>query len=121
MSRFKPVQPKKISDQVFEQLRDMIFRGSAQAPGPAPPERDLAQQMGVSRPTVRNAVGRLVSLGLVEQRQGQGTFVANHHDGGERNPLGLMIEGQSVQPHPAIGGAPGPGVQLRGAGRPPGQ
>jgi len=96
MSRFKPVQPKKISDQVFEQLRDMIFRGQLKPLDQLPPERDLAQQMGVSRPTVRNAVGRLVSLGLVEQRQGHGTFVANHHNGGQSNPLVLMIEGQSV-------------------------
>ncbi len=95
MSRFKQVQPKKISDQVFEQLRDMIFRGQLKPGDRLPPERDLALEMGVSRPTVRNAVGRLVSLGLVEQRQGQGTFVAQHYDGG-RNPLGLMIEGQSV-------------------------
>ncbi|MCB2227709.1 MAG: FadR family transcriptional regulator [Desulfarculaceae bacterium] len=96
MSRFKPVQPKKISDQVFEQLRDMIFRGQLKPLDQLPPERELALQMGVSRPTVRNAVSRLVSLGLVEQRQGQGTFVANHHEGLERNPLGLMIEGQSL-------------------------
>jgi GntR family transcriptional regulator, transcriptional repressor for pyruvate dehydrogenase complex len=96
MSRFKPVQPKKISDQVFEQLRDMIFRGQLKPLDQLPPERELAEQMGVSRPTVRNAVSRLVSLGLVEQRQGQGTFVANHHDGGERNPLGLMIKGQAL-------------------------
>jgi GntR family transcriptional repressor for pyruvate dehydrogenase complex len=96
MSRFKQVKPKKISDQVFEQLRDMIFRGQLKPADQLPPERELAEQMGVSRPTVRNAVGRLVSMGLVEQRQGQGTFVANHHHGGERNPLGLMVEGQAV-------------------------
>lgn len=96
MSRFKQVKPKKISDQVFEQLRDMIFRGQLKPSDQLPPERELADQMGVSRPTVRNAVGRLVSLGLVDQRQGQGTFVANHHAGGARNPLGLMIEGQAV-------------------------
>ncbi|KMY67728.1 GntR family transcriptional regulator [Desulfocarbo indianensis] len=99
MDRFKTVQPKKISDQVFEQLRDMIFRGQLKPLDRLPPERELAQQMGVSRPTVRNAVGRLVSLGLVDQRQGQGTFVANHHDGGKRNPLSLMVEGQAVSLH----------------------
>lgn len=96
MSKFKTVKPKKISDQVFEQLRDMIFRGQLTPSDQLPPERELAEQMGVSRPTVRNAVGRLVNMGLVEQRQGQGTFVANHHEGGERNPLELMIEGQAV-------------------------
>lgn len=96
MSRFKTVRPKKISDQVFDQLRDMIFRGQLKPADQLPPERELATQMGVSRPTVRNAVGRLVSLGLVEQRQGQGTFVANHHQGGKRNPLVLMVEGQEV-------------------------
>jgi GntR family transcriptional repressor for pyruvate dehydrogenase complex len=96
MRRFKQVKPKKISDQVFEQLRDMIFRGQLKPLDQLPPERELAEHMGVSRPTVRNAVGRLVSMGLVEQRQGQGTFVANHHHGGERNPLGLMVEGQAV-------------------------
>ncbi len=96
MSQFKQIRPKKIADQVFEQLRDLIFRGQIKPGDQLPPERELASQMGVSRPTVRNAVGRLVSLGLVEQRQGQGTFVANHHEGGVNNPLRPMIEGQAV-------------------------
>lgn len=99
MQLYQQVRPKKIADQVYEQLRDLIFRGQLKPGDQLPPERELADRLGVSRPTIRAAVGKLVNLNLVEQRQGHGTFVANHHDGGEKNLLGLMIEGQAVTLH----------------------
>ncbi|MCW3009587.1 MAG: transcriptional regulator, GntR family with sensor domain protein, partial [Solirubrobacterales bacterium] len=41
-----------------------------------PPERDLAGELGVSRSTVRQALGALAGRGLVERGVGRGTFVA---------------------------------------------
>lgn len=56
-------------------LRDSILRGDFAAGDKLPAERDLAQRFGVGRSTVREAVGRLVQLGLVEVRHGGGATV----------------------------------------------
>ncbi|MFE9749715.1 GntR family transcriptional regulator [Saccharothrix saharensis] len=61
------------------QLRDILRRMAEQQlpPGsPIPSERDLAQQYGVSRITVRAAVGQLVAEGLLTRAKGRGTFTA---------------------------------------------
>lgn len=61
------------------QLRDILRRMAEQElpPGsPIPSERDLAQRYGVSRITVRAAVGQLVTEGLLTRAKGRGTFTA---------------------------------------------
>lgn len=55
------------------------------------PERELAVAMNVSRTTIRNAINKLVVLGLLEHRQGQGTFV-RRPDTMESNPLAVAME-----------------------------
>lgn len=61
------------------QLREILRRLAEQelAPGsPIPSERDLAERYGVSRITVRAAVGQLVAEGLLTRAKGRGTFTA---------------------------------------------
>lgn len=87
----KPIRPKRVSDQVFEQLKDLIFKGQIKPGEKLMTERDLAQAMGVSRPTVREAINKLVAMGIVEHRQGQGTFVKSPSDDSEKNPLAAII------------------------------
>ena len=88
----KPIKPQRVSDQVYEQIRDLIFRGHLQPGEQLMPERELAQALGVSRPTVREAIRKLVTIGLVEHRHGQGTFV--RAPGSRKgNPLATLIEG----------------------------
>ncbi len=93
----KPIKPKSITDQVFEQLRDSIFRGVLKPGEQLPPERELAKGFGVSRPSVKSAMNKLVSMGLVEQRQGQGTFVKSHRSMYMDNPLREVMEGEDVK------------------------
>jgi GntR family transcriptional repressor for pyruvate dehydrogenase complex len=81
------IKPKRISDLVFEQLRDLIFKGRIKPGNQLMTERELAESLGVSRPTVREAINRLVALRLLENRQGQGTFVVSPT--AETNPLGV--------------------------------
>jgi GntR family transcriptional regulator, transcriptional repressor for pyruvate dehydrogenase complex len=88
----KPIKPKRISDQVFEQLKDLIFRGHFKPGEKLMTERELAQALGISRPTVREAINKLVSMGIVEHRQGQGTFVNSPSDDSEKNPLAAIIQ-----------------------------
>jgi len=87
----KPIKPKRISDQVFEQIRELIFRGQLKPGEQLMPERELAEAMSVSRTTVRNAINKLVVLGLLEQKQGQGTFVLSP-DKRQGNPLAAAME-----------------------------
>ncbi len=71
----KPIKPKRISDQVFEQLKEAILRGQFKPGQQLTPERELATALQVSRTTIREAINMLVAMGLLEQKQGQGTFV----------------------------------------------
>lgn len=61
--------------QLAERIKDQIHAGELAAGDQLPPERDLAQQMGVSRMTARQALAYLVHEGLLEVRQGVGAFV----------------------------------------------
>lgn len=77
MSSFAPVSRARVADQVAEAVRQAIL-GGAYRPGDAlPPERDLAEQFGVGRSSVREAVHRLEAWGLVEMRHGAGTHVTD--------------------------------------------
>ncbi|WP_327139589.1 FadR/GntR family transcriptional regulator [Nocardia sp. NBC_01327] len=69
------IDRRTVPDTVFEQLVDEVLDGEL-APGAAlPAERQLAEALGVSRPTVREALQRLAHTGLVEVRQGGSTMV----------------------------------------------
>lgn len=61
--------------QLFTVLRDQILQGLYQAGALLPKEEELCVQFGVSRITVRRALADLEQQGLVERRQGRGTFV----------------------------------------------
>jgi GntR family transcriptional repressor for pyruvate dehydrogenase complex len=71
----QPIKPKRVSDQVYEQIRELVFRGQLKPGEQLLPERELSEALNVSRTTVRNAINKLVVMGMLEHRQGQGTFV----------------------------------------------
>jgi len=62
-------------EQVIDQLREQILAGTWPIGGRIPTESELAQLTGTSRNTVREAVQSLVHAGLLERRQGSGTYV----------------------------------------------
>ncbi len=69
------IQTKRLFQQVFEQLAELIGKGEFPLGKRLPAERDLARQLGVSRATVREAMIALELSGLVEVRVGSGVFV----------------------------------------------
>lgn len=73
--RLTPISPKRISDQVFDQLRELILNGEFKPGEKIMTERELSRALNVSRNSVRDAINKLVALGYLEQRQGQGTFI----------------------------------------------
>jgi len=93
--KLKPIRPKRISDQVFDQLRELIFRGEFKAGEQILTERELAEAFSVSRTSVRDAINKLVIMGLLEQKQGQGTFVRSP-DTKEQSILATMVESQDA-------------------------
>ncbi len=74
-SRLTPVRPRKLADLVIQQIQEKISLGIFPAGSKIPTEPALMAQLGVGRSTVREAVRVLVSAGLLEVRQGDGTYV----------------------------------------------
>lgn len=91
----KPIKPKRISDQVLDQLRELIFRGEFKPGQQIMPERELAEALKVSRTSIRDAIGKLVAMDLLEQHQGQGTFVRTPEPT-DTHPLAVAMETQNA-------------------------
>ena len=92
---FKTVDPDRrgtTSEEVISQLREMIHRGELRSGDRLPPERDLAKLLGVSRPTLRAGIRSLAAVGILQSRQGAGTFVvkADGPPSLDSSPLKLM-------------------------------
>ena len=77
----------KLSDVIQQQLESMIIEGSLEAGQKLPPERELAAQFEVSRPSLREAIQKLEAKGLVTRKQGGGTFVAKNILSGLSDPF----------------------------------
>lgn len=75
MLPFRPPARRRLHEDVAEQLRDAILDGRFAAGAKLPPERELAEQFGVNRTSVREAIKTLEGLGLVSVRQGDGATV----------------------------------------------
>jgi DNA-binding FadR family transcriptional regulator len=69
------VENKRLYRQIADQIAALISRGEYGAGQRLPPERDLARQLGVSRPSVREALIALEVEGYVEVRVGSGVYV----------------------------------------------
>jgi GntR family transcriptional repressor for pyruvate dehydrogenase complex len=79
--QFKPVESRRLYQQIADQIRDLIDQGGFEAGTRLPPERDLAQQLGVSRPSLREALIALDVEGRVEVRSGSGVYVSDVKSG----------------------------------------
>jgi GntR family transcriptional regulator, transcriptional repressor for pyruvate dehydrogenase complex len=77
-------------DAVTTYIRGRIERGDLKPGDRLPPERDLAAQIGVSRPTVRTALRSLATMGVVQSKQGAGTFITAGPPALASEPLGLL-------------------------------
>ena len=80
------------TEEVVARLREMIHKGDLRPGNRLPPERDLAKQLGVSRPTLRAGIRSLAAVGVLKSRQGAGTFVAEADASPalDSNPLRLL-------------------------------
>src|SRR5689334_16639781 len=92
----QPVNRRSVPEDVFEQIVGEVLSGEMQPGEALPSERRLAEVLGVSRPTVREALKRLTAAGLVEVRQGDATTVRDFrkHSGLDLLPRLLIRAGE---------------------------
>ena len=81
------IEPRRLYRQIADQLREAIDTGEFAAGTRLPPERDLAAQLGVSRPSVREALIALEVEGRVEVRMGSGIYVREPDPAAARGAL----------------------------------
>lgn len=71
----KPIGKQRVAEEIVHQLRGLILRGHYATGDKLPPERKLAEELGVNRASLREAIKSLEQMGLVKTRQGDGTRV----------------------------------------------
>ncbi|MGC9529627.1 MAG: FadR/GntR family transcriptional regulator [Candidatus Bipolaricaulaceae bacterium] len=74
---FEKLSSKRKSEHVVEQILSAIRRGDYQIGDKLPPEEEIAEMIGVSRPSVREALGALRLVGILETKIGDGTYIKN--------------------------------------------
>lgn len=65
----------KLITKIVEEIKNQIIRGELQAGQKLPPQDKWAKEMGISRGTLREALNQLVLIGIIEMKQGNGTYV----------------------------------------------
>lgn len=91
------VPSRSRSNVVIDGIREMITSGELVAGSRLPVERELGARLGVSRGPLREGVRALVILGVLETRQGDGTYVTSLEPGQLLEPLGMLAELQSPE------------------------
>jgi GntR family transcriptional repressor for pyruvate dehydrogenase complex len=89
---YKALQSLRLYEQIVQQIEDSILQGALKPGDQLPAERELAQQFGVSRTAVREAVKVLREKGLVEAYSGRGTFITDGTSQAIRQSIDLMIK-----------------------------
>jgi GntR family transcriptional repressor for pyruvate dehydrogenase complex len=76
MAKISPVR-KKISDYVIDEIKNMLVSGEIKEGEKLPNQNEFAQKLGVSRLSLREAVHKLLLLGVIEEKPGAGTKIIN--------------------------------------------
>ena len=88
---FRAIHKTRLSEDIIEQVRDLIASGRLKPGDRLPAERELAQTFSVSRSAVREAIRAMESLGILEARPGEGTFVRVRAESPERDPISAAL------------------------------
>lgn len=87
----EPIKSTRIYEEIVRQIKTLVQEGKLKSGDRLPPERDLAERFKVSRTSVREAFRALESMGLIEIRPGEGTFVREISVESLIEPLALVI------------------------------
>jgi GntR family transcriptional repressor for pyruvate dehydrogenase complex len=89
---YKVIQTSRLYEQIVQQIEESILKGELTEGSQLPAERELAEQFGVSRTAVREAIKSLQEKGLVDAFPGRGTFVTNGTSNSMRRSLDRIIK-----------------------------
>lgn len=95
---FSPIRNTKVYELVIDQIKQMISDGKLVKGDKLPSERDLVDELKVSRTSIREALRVLEVVGLIECRQGEGSFIKGSFEDNLIEPLSIMfmLEGSNA-------------------------
>jgi GntR family transcriptional repressor for pyruvate dehydrogenase complex len=73
----EPIDRSGITELVVQRIKDLLGRGELKAGSRLPPERELADMLHISRPSLRTALKALSVMGVIHAKPGAGTYIAN--------------------------------------------
>ncbi len=88
---FTPVKNTKVYEIVVEQIKNMIKEGTLKKGDKLPTEREMSEELQVSRASVREALRALEVVGLIESKQGAGNYIKTAFDEALFQPLSIMF------------------------------
>jgi len=89
---FQAIKQKKISSQIVDQVKSLITNGQLKPGDSLPPERELMKVFNVSRPTLREALNMLSTMGFVQMSQRQRTRVKSLMPSNITEPLRRLLK-----------------------------
>ena len=92
---FKKVRPRKVSAIAAEQIVDAIQRGDYPVSSKLPSEFELAELMGVSRPSIREALSALQAMSIIESRPGSGNYILRKPSSSDESDTVHLIESET--------------------------
>jgi GntR family transcriptional repressor for pyruvate dehydrogenase complex len=87
----RPVRKKSVPEEIILELKSLIDSGHLSPGSKLPGERELAQMMNVSRPSLREALRVLSLLGVIENRPGSGTYLASSSERWPVEPFSILF------------------------------
>ncbi len=94
---FQPIRLERVADKVAGQLTKAITEGLYKIGDKLPPERELSERMGVSRPSIREALQKLEMLGLIETTYGGGSVVKNLTEQAFKAPIEFVLDNDPLK------------------------
>jgi GntR family transcriptional regulator, transcriptional repressor for pyruvate dehydrogenase complex len=89
---FPTIRRSAVAADAIATIKEMIVRGEIKAGQRLPAERDLAVRLGVSRPSLREAIRALIALNILESRHGEGTFVSTLEPELLAEPIDFLLQ-----------------------------
>ncbi len=88
---YTPIQSPRLYEKIVEQIETLILNGELTPGEQLPAERELAEQFGVSRTAVREAIKALREKGMVDILAGRGTFITERTSQTMRHSFGRIL------------------------------
>ena len=93
----KSIKVKRATEEIVTQIHQYIAQGELQAGDKLPSERTMAQQLGVSRPTLREALQVLEHTGFIKILHGSGAYIKDINKRLLTDPLQILVDGSDIR------------------------